>query len=268
MTFHISNVVYKNPYIAYFPLPPSSVQCLSSALCFLITETKHLPGLSTSLDTQQIPVNVYRMPKGLFSPPGVPCSPRTLFVSWQFCLSHAAWASALTPSLAPWHRVCQGATLYFSSWCCARCGVCAVWSLCSVWAGRLEWLPWGHTEVCRAAGKGTGSRPDLLPRILLWGLVTHYPSAFETSSPQTLCVFLSTWVIQSDCKQKMRKAGRQAGREERKRREMSKRKKEKWKKNMESRFSLPLWFISFQGVSMYIWFMLLLFKLTGAHCLI
>lgn len=81
MTFHISNVVYKNLYIEHFPLPPSSVQCLNSALNFLTTRTGHLPGLSTAPDTQQMPVNVCRMPKGLFPPPGVPCSPRTLFVS-------------------------------------------------------------------------------------------------------------------------------------------------------------------------------------------
>ena len=186
MTFHISNAVYKNPYTACSPLPPSSVQCLSSALCFPTTGTKHLPGLSTALDTQQMPVNVSQMPKGLFSPPEVPCSPHILFVSWQFCLSLAAWASARTPSLAPWHGVCEGATLYFSFRCAQHL---AVWSLCSVWAGRLEWLPWGHTEVCRAAGKGTGSRPDLFLRTLLWGLVTHYPSAFEASSSQKPCVY-------------------------------------------------------------------------------
>ena len=81
MTLHISNAVYKNPYIACSPLPPSSVQCLSSALCFPTTGSKHLPGLSTALDTQQMPVNVSQMPKGLFSPPEVPCSPHTLFVS-------------------------------------------------------------------------------------------------------------------------------------------------------------------------------------------
>ena len=58
MTFHISSVVYKNPYIEHFPLPPSSVQCLNSALFFPTTRTRHLPGLSTALDTQQMPVNV------------------------------------------------------------------------------------------------------------------------------------------------------------------------------------------------------------------
>ena len=34
MTFHIISVVYKNPYIEHFPLPPSSVQCLNSAYSF------------------------------------------------------------------------------------------------------------------------------------------------------------------------------------------------------------------------------------------
>ena len=75
------------------------------------------------------------------------------------------------------------------------------------WNGFLEAMPRSAELQGRVQG------PDLTccPR-LLWGLVTHDPSAFEASSPQTLCIFLSTWVIQSDCKQKMGQAGRKEGR--------------------------------------------------------